>query len=62
MFIYRTVLEDIRARLQAGGSVISEPEGEFGPTFGAALLRYQRENDLPETGLPDTPTLLKLMR
>ncbi len=62
MFIYRAVLEDIRARLQARGSVIAEPEGEFGQTFGAAVQKFQRENDLPETGLPDTSTLLKLFR
>ena len=60
--IYRSVLADVRARLEAGGEIILEPIGAFGPSFGMALERFQKANGLPETGLPDTPTLLKLMR
>ncbi|MEO0379379.1 MAG: peptidoglycan-binding domain-containing protein [Pseudomonadota bacterium] len=62
MFIYVSVLADIRARLEAQGLTITDPEGEFGASFGRVLQRYQRENNLAETGLPDTRTLILLYR
>lgn len=62
MFIYRVVLDDIRARLEANGASITDPEGEYGNSFGKAVLAYQSANQLPETGLPDTRTLTRLFR
>lgn len=62
MFIYRVVLDDIRKRLEANGATITDPEGTYGNSFGQAVLAYQRENDLPQTGLPDTLTLTRLFR
>lgn len=62
MFIYRAVLDDIRTRLVANGATITDPLGEYGNSFGQAMLAYQRENQLPETGLPDTRTLTRLFR
>lgn len=62
MFIYSVVLDDIRARLEANGATITDPEGTYGNTFGRAVLTYQRANQLPQTGLPDTRTLTQLFR
>lgn len=62
MFIYRAVLDDVRARLEARGATITDPAGEFGNSFGQALTQYQRENNLAPTGLPDMRTLAKLLR
>ncbi len=62
MFMYRSVLADVRARLEARGEVIREPDGQFGESFGKAIQHYQRDNGLTQTGLPDTRTLILLMR
>lgn len=62
MFLYKSVLADVRARLEAQGASIASPEGQFGASFGRAIQSYQRENGLPETGLPDVQTMLSLYR
>lgn len=62
MFNYESVLADIRTRLEAQGAKITDPEGQFGGSFGRALQSFQREHDLPETGLPDMRTLILLYR
>lgn len=60
MFIYRSVLRDVRTKLEANGASITDPAGEYGNSFGQAMLAYQRENSLPQSGLPDTLTLTRL--
>lgn len=62
VFIYEAVLNDVRRRLLAMGAKITDPMGEFGESFSASLREYQQSNDLPRTGLPDTPTLMLLLK
>lgn len=60
LFIYESVLADVREVLTEKGQSITDPDGTYGESFGNAMLLYQRESELTETGLPDTPTLIKL--
>lgn len=62
VFLYKDVLTDIRARLTEKGATITDPEGTYGATFGQAVMAYQQRNNLGQSGLPDTPTLVHLYR
>ncbi len=61
LFIYETVLAQIRDKLTAQGFTITDPENTYRQTFGQAILAYQRRENLSVTGLPDVPTLAKLL-
>lgn len=60
VFIYRSVLTDVRNRLTALGQQISDPSGEFGESFAKSLRAFQERNGLPKSGLPDTQTMIHL--
>jgi hypothetical protein len=36
-------------------------DGQFGDKTAAALKKYQKQQKLPETGLPDSPTVLRML-
>jgi len=62
VFVYQEVLDRIRALLKADGLLDAEKGQAFDAAFGEAILAYQKRNGLLATGLPDTPTLLKLFQ
>ncbi len=60
--IYGTVLQQVRSRLFELGYLRELPKGEaFDELTAGALLRFQREKGLKETGLPDQVTLSRLL-
>ena len=50
----------IQSMLNAGGYDAGTPDGQWGPSSRAAMLRYQRSEGLPETGAPDRKTLERM--
>lgn len=57
IYIYPGVLTRVRARLIAEGIDVPTPEGSFDDAFAKALQSYQKKAGLPESGLPDLPTM-----
>ncbi|WP_136635398.1 peptidoglycan-binding domain-containing protein [Pseudooceanicola onchidii] len=55
--VYAPIVEDIRDALREAGQDLG-PDAE---DLEAALKLYQQAQDLPVTGIPDQPTLLKLL-
>lgn len=62
VFVYQEVLDRIRVLLQAETLLDADKGATFDPAFGSAMLLYQQRNGLVPTGLPDTPTLLKMFQ
>lgn len=62
VFVYRSVLEWVRARLLEEGFSPSPDAGIYGGSFVTAIVEYQKANNLPVTGLPDMPTMIALTR
>jgi len=60
VFVYRSVLEDVHARLVTDGFALSLDQAEFDTAFAEALVRYQAAKGLPQTGLPDLATMNSL--
>jgi hypothetical protein len=60
VFIYQEMLERVRDKLRETGDLDADQGDAFDAAFGKALLAYQGKNSIPGTGLPDTPTLLKM--
>lgn len=56
----QATLERIQQALIDSGHYAGEPEALFDERMQQALRRYQQENDLPETGLPDADTIMAL--
>lgn len=54
-------LTAMQSALAAMGRYDGKLDGMFGPKLEAALRAYQRQEKLPETGLPDASTLLHLL-
>lgn len=61
VFIYRDVLKQIRDKLEKLGYPIDAEEGAYEDEFVQALLKYQGDSGLPKTGLPDQPTLVRML-
>lgn len=59
--IRQNTLRRIQERLSAGGYYSEEPDGLYGPDTRAALISYQRDNGIPETGIPDRATVLRII-
>jgi len=58
VFLPRATIAKTLEALKAAGHLATIPEdGAFTDRVAAGLLRYQAENELPVTGLPDTLTL-----
>lgn len=59
-----TIREGVIAQMQQAladmGHYDSVVDGLFGRNTAAAISRYQRETNLPETGLPDLATLVEI--
>lgn len=61
VFVYPTVLLQLRTKLIELGYLNDTASTEFGKELGEALLRYQREKGIEPSGLPDGRTLLSLL-
>ena len=61
VLIYDTVLEQIRRKLVAQGFLGQMPTGAFDDSTAEALLRFQKQAGIAQTGLPDQATLAKLL-
>ena len=57
LLVYQAVLDRVRDSLAARG-LLSSPDGDgFDAAMRDALRSFQRDNGLPDTGIPDTTTL-----
>ncbi|MEM7406363.1 MAG: peptidoglycan-binding protein [Pseudomonadota bacterium] len=62
VFVYATVLTDVRSALIEMGHLAQPIDGAFDNETAAALRRFQRSKGLPESGLPDQQTLVEIYR
>jgi peptidoglycan L-alanyl-D-glutamate endopeptidase CwlK len=53
-------MKDVQTKLKELGYYIGQPDGSYGIRTKAALLNFQREKGLTESGNADTPTLKAL--
>jgi peptidoglycan hydrolase-like protein with peptidoglycan-binding domain len=51
----------IQQALTRGKYLTAPADGTFGPTTAAALRAFQKAESLPETGLPDPATTIRLL-
>ena len=58
--VYQESLRRIQVKLAVLGLYTGEPDGRYGPATRQALERFQAEQRLPRTGLPDQATLFRL--
>ncbi|MEM8798990.1 MAG: peptidoglycan-binding protein [Pseudomonadota bacterium] len=58
--IYSDILMRAQNRLTDLGHDTGGADGQFGPGTKTAILAFQKEMGLKQTGLPDQPTLIKL--
>jgi hypothetical protein len=61
LVLYAEVVTRIQQRLKLRGLFAPEPNGRYDADTTAALRAFQRDQQLPETGLPDQLTLAKLL-
>ncbi len=59
--LYRTILRRTQASLRSRGLFAGEEDGNYSPQMRDALLAFQRQADLFETGVPDPATLWTLL-
>lgn len=59
MMMYASVVARVRAVLMKDGYLTEDGEG-YNNALTAALMRYQRDQGLTPSGLPDLPTMLRL--
>jgi pimeloyl-ACP methyl ester carboxylesterase len=59
--LYEEVIVRIQQRLKQRGLYDGEASGKYDTATAAALRAFQREKQLPETGLPDQVTLAALL-
>lgn len=60
--VYRVVVARVQEALAAAGHYDGAVDGAYGPKTRAAIAAFQAERGLPQTGLPDQVTLLRLLR
>ena len=61
LYIYRSVLRQVQQRLTERGFYQGDINGDFDAATREALERFQADQDLSRTGLPDQATLAKLL-
>ena len=62
LILYREVLRRIQHVLKRRGTYDGDLDGQFDPGTQNAIEIFQKEEQLPVTGLPDQITLLRLLR
>ena len=60
-FVYRTILRRAQASLRSRGLYAGEEDGQYTEQLRDALLVFQKQADLFETGVPDPATLWTLL-
>ncbi len=60
-FVYKTILRRTQAALRSRGLYEGEENGSYSPQMRDALLAFQKQSDLFETGVPDPATLWTLL-
>jgi hypothetical protein len=60
--LYKAVVERVQTRLRRDGLYRGEVDGALGEQTAAALLAYQKANDLALTGQPDQLTLWRMFQ
>lgn len=59
--VRRETLMQVQAQLVAKGHLSGKPDGTFGPQTQAALASFQKAQDLPQTGVADSATIVRLL-
>jgi hypothetical protein len=59
--VRKATLAAMQAKLSAQGMFKGSADGTFGPATEAALKQYQTAQKLPVTGIPDAPTMIRLL-
>ncbi|MBL28903.1 MAG: hypothetical protein CMM50_15280 [Rhodospirillaceae bacterium] len=59
--IYAEVLRRMQRKLAQEGFYDGAPDGAYGPGTRLAVERFQQENGIPVTGLPDNLTMFRLL-
>ena len=54
-------MRNVQQALKNRGFYVGAVDGLFGPKTQAALKTFQRKTGIAVTGLPDQPTLIKLL-
>ena len=60
VFVYQRVIADLESALSKRGYVLAK-DGRYDSATAAALRKFQTEQRIEVTGLPDQPTLLRLL-
>jgi peptidoglycan hydrolase-like protein with peptidoglycan-binding domain len=61
-YVYSSMIPRIKAGLEQHNIAVSSADGDFDAAFSAALKTFQAAEKLPQSGLPDQPTLNALLR
>lgn len=61
LLLYADTLTQVQHRLREHGHAQVQANGAFDEATRLALAEFQRENELTPTGLPDQPTLARLL-
>lgn len=59
--VRRETLVQVQAQLVARGHLSGKPDGTFGPQTQAALTAFQEAQDLPQTGVASSETIVRLL-
>ncbi len=62
LLIYEAILRRAQQMLAERGKFTGAVDGKFGPATQKALEKFQKENKLTVTGLPDQRTLLRIFK
>jgi peptidoglycan hydrolase-like protein with peptidoglycan-binding domain len=60
--IRQSTLKWMQAQMKAAGFFVGEPDGLYGNSTKTALVAYQKANKIPETGVPDSATLVHFVQ
>ena len=61
MFMYHEILKRVQSALKERGYDVGPVNGLASKETIEALVAYQKDNNIPESGIPDQPTLYSLL-
>lgn len=59
--VYRAIMKRLQKRLKEQGFYASDIDGLYGPGTRRAIIAFQRQEGVPETGVPDQVTLYRAL-
>lgn len=59
--IRQATLIEVEKALASRGAYHGHADGKFGPELQKALVKFQNDQSLPQTGVPDSATILRLL-